>query len=348
MIHTEPKVLVLGGNRGRWSASERASEAATMTGIESWVYAFNGNYQQGVVATRRNINDHDIIIANTNSPALENLVRCCQERGTNTKWVTLIEGDAHDYLKPRPYIRDLLDSSDLVICINKYTQSFFRNFASAKVVYLGMPYPAEGIRALATPQKQRRREIFLTPMLLTRWSEYFCTKDMGIPMYGYENRLTRNSRSIIQSLMRYRSLDPWHHHKRARNLLKDSSIIIHREEPLPQYFERNGGAYVWLSLEPRYTWGRNVLDAAALQVPIITTKATGHVEDFFPELVLENEFEFEKARMLIDRLFKDKEFYSHVTTIPLELFESFRPEEKRRQLMDLLFNSEPTQNEHHT
>ena len=89
-------------------------------------------------------------------------------------------------------------------------------------------------------------------------------------------------------------------------------------------------------MDPRYTWGRYILDAAALQVPVIATRSTGHAETFFPELMLENEFEIEKTQDLVLRLFRDKEFYQSVATIPLEKFNHLLPETKKKELLTIL------------
>jgi hypothetical protein len=335
---SEPRLLLLGGSRGSWSAKDRQGEAATMNGIEAWVYAFNGDYAEGPAAKQDQLKGYDIIIANTNNPH-DHLLRLAQNRSANTKWVTLIEGDALDYLKPQPYIRELMECSDLVGCINKYSEAFFKSFTSTRAQYIGIPYPAEGIRSLATPFEKRRKEIFLAPMMLSRWTEYFCAKDNGIPLYGYERRLTRQRRTILKTLRKHRSMDPWHFHKKARMLYHEPEFTIYRDEPLPEFFRRNGGAYLWLNLDERYTWGRYVLDAAALQIPIIATRSTGHAEHFFPGTMVENEFDVDKARQLITALLQDEEFYRSVSEVPIEKFEHLQPGRKKKELLDILYPS---------
>lgn len=336
---SEPKVVVLGGNTGSWHAQDRISEASTMNGIEAWVYALNGNYIEGSTARSRDLEQYDIVIANYNFSATDHLLKLALNRKAGCKLVILIEGDALAYLKPHPYMRDLMNSSDLIVCINKFTESFFKKLTSTKVEYIGIPYPAEGIRALATPIEKRRKDIFLGPMLLSRWLEYFCVKDMGFPLYGYERRLSRKRKTIIKNIRKYRTIDPLYFHERSRELYKDPSLTILREATLPDFFRHNGGAYLWLNLDQRYTWGRYVLDAAALQVPIITTHSTGHGEEFFPLTTLATEFEIDKAAELVKRLFSDEEFYREVSTIPIEKFDHLRPEVKKKELLHVLYPS---------
>ena len=338
LIMSEPKVLLLGGNRGRWSAGETLSDASTMNSGEAWTYAFNGDFIQNIAARPSDLAKYDIIIANADSFAIKNLYRLLQARPANCKWITLLEGDALDYIKPRPYVRDLLDGSDLVNCINKNTLSFFKRFTSAPVKYIGFPYPAESIRVLSTPISERRREIFLAPMLLGRWLEYFCLKDIGVPLYGYEKRLSRKLRNIFKLLGVHRSLNPHYFHNKVRSLYNDPSLEIRRETVLSEFFRHNSGAYLWFNLDPRYTWGRYVLDAAALQIPIVTTRSTGHAEKFFPKTMVETEFDIESAVDLVHRLLNDKDFYEEVATIPLESFDEFRPEVKKKELLDALYS----------
>ena len=335
---SEPKVLLLGGNRGRWSASQSLSEAATMNSGEAWAYAFQGDFIQNIAAHPKDLIGYDIIIANSDSFAIKNLYKLLQARPVGCKWVTLLEGDMLDFIKPRPYVRDLLDGSDLVNCINKHTESFFKKFTTAPVKYIGFPYPAESIRALSTPFHMRRREIFLAPMLLKRWLEYFCLKDIGVPLYGYEKRLSRKLRTILAHLRFHRTINPNYFHEQVRSLYNDSALEIRRETWLAEFFRHNAGAYMWFNLDPRYTWGRYVLDAAALQIPIVTTRSTGHAEKFFPKTMVETEWDIEQAIGLTQRLLSDKDFYEAVATVPLEMFDEFRPEVKKKELLHALFH----------
>ena len=335
---SEPKVLLIHWNKGKWRAKDRPVQALTENACETWVFAFDGDYLNTSLAKPLDLQGYDIIIANSDPIHLEKLCALSASRPASSKWVTLLEGDALDYIKPRPYIRELLDSSDLINCINKYSESFFKQFTSAPVRYIGFPYPAENIRALSTPIEMRKKEIFLAPMLLARWLEYFCVKDLGIPYFGYEKRLSRKLRTIAQTLTRYRTLDPLYFHYKVKSLYQSPSLPVRRERPLGDFFKESGNASVWLALDQRYTWGRYVLDAAAMQIPIVTTRSTGQAEHFFPDTMLENEFEIEKARELILRLFGDKEFYKSVATVPLEKFDHLRPEVKKKELLAALYS----------
>lgn len=335
---SHPRVLVLGGNTLPWKASERPHEAATMTGIESWVHAFGGDYLCGMDATPSIISKYDIVIGNTNLTFIPHLLTLAESRPKETKWVALIEGSGTDYLKPLPGVPNIFDASDLVISINKYTTGLFRAMTRTPVEYIGIPFPAETIRTLSTPIDKRRNEIYLSPFLLNRWSEVYVARRAQIPYYGIERRLTRKVKTLLPNLKKYRTIDPRYFMNKAAKLYNEPTLSIRRESSLEEHFRNEGSAMLWLNFDERYTWGRNVLDAAALQIPIISTRSTGHQEDFFPQLLLETPFELEKALALTTQLLGDEEFYREVSTIPLERFAHLSPEYMSTRLLSLLYS----------
>jgi hypothetical protein len=332
---SDPRVLLLSGNPGSWHASDRLHDAATMNSTEAWVFAFGGSYMNIETATPRDLAGYDIVIGNTDKPH-DKLLRLAESRPASAKWVTLLEGSATDYLRPMPHIQQLLDTADLVNVINKHSTEFFRMMTETRVEYIGIPYPAAEIRKLATPIAERTRGVYLCPLLTLRWSEVFVARKLGLPYYGFEHRLSRRLNTIRKYLRKYRSLDPQHLIDKAKQLYDEPSLDVSRERSLPDHMHSNGQALFWLNFDPRYTWGRNVLDAAALGVPVIATRSTGHAEDFFPQLMLENPFELEKACAYAKHLIEDKEYYKEVSTIPLERFEHLKPEVMKAKLLQAL------------
>jgi hypothetical protein len=328
----EPRVLLLSGNPGSWHAKDRLHEAATMNSTEAWVFAFGGSYMNIEEATPRDVAAFDIIIGNTDKPH-NKLLRLAESRPVSTKWVTLLEGSATDYLRPLPHIQRILDASNLVNVINKHSTGLFRMMTKTRVEYIGIPYPAAEIRKLATPIADRSKGVYLCPLLTLRWSEVFVARKLGLPYYGYEHRLSRRLKTIGKHLRKHGSLDPQHLIDKAKELYSEPTLDVSRERTLPDHMHTNGQALLWLNFDPRYTWGRNVLDAAALGVPVIATRSTGHAEDFFPQILLETPFELEKAYGYAKRLIEDKEYYKEVATIPIERFEHLRPEAMKEKLL---------------
>jgi len=58
------RVVLLSSNRGRWSA--KGQKHTTENGVEAWVYAFEGDYIGYDEVTPKDIQQYDLVIANTN------------------------------------------------------------------------------------------------------------------------------------------------------------------------------------------------------------------------------------------------------------------------------------------
>jgi hypothetical protein len=146
------RVVLLSSNRGRWSA--KGQNHTTENGVEAWVYAFEGDYIGYDEVTPKDIQQYDLVIANTNHIGinyLPKILSLAEAQPKSVKWVSLIEGSATDYLKPMPFIRRVLDASDFVNVINRHTLSFFQALTSTPCEYIGIPYPIDTIIKLRVP-----------------------------------------------------------------------------------------------------------------------------------------------------------------------------------------------------
>jgi hypothetical protein len=336
MSFSNPRVLVLGGNPGKWSARERLHEAEVTNGIEAWVFAFNGDYCCGDLLSVSEIANYDIVIGNLNSAFLDNHLQYLRAKPRPVKWVALIEGSATDYLAPNPKIKEILDAADLVSVINSLSVDLFRSLTSTRVEYIGVPHPSEGIRALATPIEQRRKEAFLATFLSSRQTDYLAAKELNIPIVGCEPRLSRKLKTLPTLWKKYGSFDPEYRMEKVRQYYNDPSLTVLPEKPFEEYFKYYGGSYLWINLDERYTWGRNILDAAALQIPVISTASTVHESALFPELQVSSPFAISEAVAIGKRLLSDAEFYRSVTDIPIELLAPFSPSSMKEKLLNCL------------
>jgi hypothetical protein len=102
---------------------------------------------------------------------------------------------------------------------------------------------------------------------------------------------------------------------------------------------QNADAFFWLNLDPRFTWARYVLDAAALGIPIITTVSTGHGETLFPYTTLADEYQLGTAIELGKRLLEDSAFYRSVTEYAEEYITSFSSEQCVNRLLATLYDN---------
>lgn len=331
----EPRVLVSGGKDGRWSAAGRTLDDSLCTGVQSWVYAFNGDYIGHRDLVRRDLDRYDIVIMNTNHP-LPPLVRLAQDRPASIKWVSLIEGSADEYFTPNTHLRTLLDLSDLVNVINRHSLPLFQALTKRKVEYIGLPYPVDGVRKLATPIHARSKRVFLCTLLLRRWNDYLVAKETGLPYYGYETGKSCEARQLLSEFIRTGSisLDKEANIKNAGTVYNDSRLAVRKfTKDLKKYFTENSDPYFWIDLDPRYTWGRFVLDAAALAMPIISTTSTYHSEMFFPQTTVAQAMDLERAIDIGKRLTRDPDFYEHVATYPAGKMEFLKAEPMKRALL---------------
>lgn len=338
-----PKTVLLGGNRKPWSYFDRHGVSAWTNGIESWVDALQGYYFGHNQASIDLVKDFQIVINNTNkidSPStLKKYLHLAESRPSSTKWVTLLEGDMTDYLKPRDYLRELLDVSDLVNCINEHTVSFFQQLTSTPVHYIGIPYPFNEIQQLKRPIEERTRRMLLCSQTLVRWNEFTVAKQLSFDYFGFEKGLSRKLRNLYINWTNYKVLMnndvPF---SIANRLYRDPSYQIIPMTSLQEFLFKSSNSWMWLNLDPRYTWGRYVLDAAALGIPIIATQSTGHASHLFPELTLVNEFEVDKAVDFCNRLIEDRDFYVKMSNPDYTYFENFLPNVISQKLLELLYS----------
>jgi hypothetical protein len=331
--------LVSGWKDGRWSAGGKTVDETLGSGVQSWVYAFNGDYIGHRDLTRQDLDRYDVVIMNTNKP-LQPLVRLAQDRPASVKWVSLIEGSADEYLLPQGSLKALLDASDLVNVINRHSLPLFRSLTKNKVECIGMPYPVDGVKKFVVPVETRTKRVFLCGPLLRRWNDYLVARAIGLPYSGYETRkVYPGFRSLLLELIRTRSWtwDSEENINRARAVYEDRSLKVTTfTKDLKTYFGEHSGSYLWINLDPRYTWARFVLDAAALSIPIITTSSTYHGAIFFPKTTVAHAMDIERAIDIGKRLTNDRDFYEDVASYPVEKMDFLRAEPMKRVLLEAL------------
>jgi hypothetical protein len=333
----------LGGKDGRWSAGGRTVDETLSSGVQSWLYAFDGDYAGPHDVAAQDLGEYDIVIANMNRPLLP-LLRLARNRPASVKWVSLVEGSAHEYFLPRGDLKALLDLSDLVNVINRHSVPLFRALTGSKVECIGMPYPVDGVRKFAVPVEARARRIFLCAHLSRQWNEYLAARGIGLPCYGYE--VPRPRPGGLSRLVEFVRTGTWAWDgeeplRKTRALYKalyddDALGVTSYTKDMPRYLRENGNAYLWIDLDSRYTWSRFVLDAAALAIPIITTSSTCHGQLLFPETTVAHAMDIEHAIALGKRLSSDRAFYDHVASYPADKMDFLRAEPMKRALLRAL------------
>jgi hypothetical protein len=304
------EVLVCGGNRGAWRWSDRAHEEIFTNGIEAWVFALRGEYRPGSEFRSSDLDRYDLIILNLNLETLDHYERELKGGSSRrAKVAGLYEGDlAALNASWRSWSR-VADLCDLVIAINAHGLSFLQSLTSSPVRFIGIPYPVDGIRSYHVPYEERERAILLCAPPLARPLDYLAARPTGLPMYAYEESFSRRPRDLVK----HRSFDKERYIRRAAGLYDDASLTILAKTNFAEFFRRASRSLLWMNLDPRYTWARYVLDAAALGIPIITTRETWHASHLFPDLVVDTPYDIAGATALAQRLLNDEEFYRSTT-----------------------------------
>lgn len=305
-----PRVCVLSGNPGRWSAAQQSADHIE-NGVEAWVFAFKCDYIGHNTFTDADLKSYDIIIGNGNNP-LKRLLRWASKRPASVKWVMQIEGNADSYIAPHPLFSELCNASNVVNCINEHSLPYFATLTTTPVRPIGIPYPIDEVKRFIVPYADRKRRTLICPMLLQRRTDYEAARRMGIDYYGYEFHYTRKGREIMRRLWNHEpiSFDKKRNYKIAEALYNDPALTIRKQDNMLGYYQNNSDAMLWVNLDNRFTWARYVLDAAALQIPIITTPYTVHGPRLFPHTTVENEWAIDSAVHIGKRLIADREFYA--------------------------------------
>ena len=324
----------MGGNPGRWNYQNPDAAYRIANGVEAWVFALKGDWIGRKMPEPSEIQDYDLVMANLNPPNLPAYLRLMQSKPAGQKWVALIEGCGYDYLDASPMMREAMDRCDLVANINRHTTEFIRHLTKTPVEWIGIPHPSESIRQFSTPAEEQRNEVLICPRQ-QRAPSFAVAEGLGIPIRAYFQKVSRTPKNIgIYLKEGYFGSD-----LRVKKWLEIESEVrkigdIEREMPV---FWREGGACkLWINLDPRFTWGRFILDAAALGVPIISTVSASHSSLLFPETTVENVFCVDEAIEIGKRILSDEPFRKRVIQFAQNGLEAFSPEACVKRLCSAL------------
>lgn len=341
-----PRVGIFGGSvwhKPRWTYAERSQEDKnTANGVDALAFAFNGEFIDYPEVQLSDLKRFDIIFGNANRVPRSYLKKqqfLLDNRPSSVKWISIIEGDANEYLAPDPEYKKVLDSADLVNVINSHSVPFFRRLTTTPITTIGLPYPIEGASSYFTPYEKRRREICLCPILLKRSNDVLAARDMGLPYYGFSQVMLRRLNRVVSNWKNFGSItDKNITKKNTEKTYNDPDLTIYLEKSISEYFRFNGAAYMWMNLDNRYTWGRYVLDAAALRMPIITTESTVHGISLFPDTTVRDHFDIDKAVEIGKRLIEDAGFYRDVAESAYNKLQVFSYENVKNQFLDIVSN----------
>lgn len=317
------RTLVVSLYEERWRYDDKPYRLTDCT--EGWAYALKGEfYGSKTIPPATELAKYDLIVGNLDKALISQYARVIERRPAHQKWVSLIEGCGTDFLHPSSDLLYVLNASDLVATINTHTTGYLRSLSKTRTEWVGVPFPIEEIRAFATPVAQRRNEVLICPRK-TYHPSVMVAHGLGLPTTLFLSKVSRQFRNIPLF---------WKH----RRYNTDLNLYLWEREPSPvkhnarlevklQEIWKIAGEYrLWIDLDPRYTWARWVLEAAALGVPILTTESTAHASLLFPETTVRDVFAVEEAIEIGKRLLADEAFAMRVTQYAGERLEPFSPE----------------------
>lgn len=332
------RTLVSGGERGSWTSTTHDTESTPYLGSAGlWAAALGGDYKQAMLLRDRDFSEYDLILIELDFSMLAHIKAVLREREEGSAQIVGMFSGSLDRLHPnRAEWAEVADMCDAVVCPTPFGRGYLASVTTAPVYMVEPPYPVEEMRRLRMPTEERDDTITLCGMLLDRSTDYEAAKGLGHPMIGFERSFKRSfQQTLLQPKEEQRR---WV--SRAEELFGDSNLSVVLQIGLKDIFRRAGRSTVWMNLDPRYIWERTVLDAAALEVPVITTANTGHGPLLFPELVVESPYDIDGASGLARRLIDDPEWCADVVRFAREKLDAYRPERAVEELMRLLGTTE--------
>ncbi len=130
---------------------------------DGWAYALRGEHRGRSVPTVAELANYDLVIGNLDRSMISSFAGVIHKRPSHVKWVSHIEGDAADYFDPSSPLLHVLNSSDLVLNINRETNGFIRSLSSTRTEWIGVPMPYKEIAKLSTPPEDRNDEVLICP-----------------------------------------------------------------------------------------------------------------------------------------------------------------------------------------
>lgn len=338
------KTLVIGGNEGFWNYKEKQNSDYDINGVENWAFALQGDYIGGNAITLDLINKYDLVISNLNfdkAPYMKQAKSIVVNRNSNVKWITLIENDALVYLGALHKVKFLLDHSDLIIGINTHSMPFLKSMTTTPIELIGIPYNIDRIVKLRKPIAERNKRTMLLANPLKQTNEFQLIAKTDYPYTMLIPKYSRNLKNVIALTKKHNTLtlDKEFYLKLVEKRLSAKIENYFYTAPLAIFLKYLSSHYMALNLDERYTWSRNVLDCAALGVPVVSTANTEHTAQLFPELMVANCFALDHASELTHRLYNDPEFYAKQANPDLSYFEQYNYTQIKERLLNSLGNT---------
>jgi len=358
LITYKPRVLVIGiDDIIKTKTSEKKHiELTYIYNLESWMHLFEADYVVYQKISETMISRYDIIIC-TSLVLLDEhysarVSHIASAKLRHVKWVTVFEGMIDIYHNTLKHLKRMLDSSDLVNVINRSTLAPISSITESKCESLGYPFPIMNISRFRSEIAIREKMLFICNPLLNAASEVRIAANLNIPTIGFEQKVAKGLIPKFRSIKRYReelnelegrvpgtisslfSRNKFIDLARARYQL--SNLVINPDLAPEKHFRLYSRYFVWISTSPLANNDANVLYAASLGIPIITTKSSNLGAELFPYTCISNEKAYDEAGEIISNLLNDKSYYKQICNFPASMVEPFRGVNQKVRMLKLL------------
>ncbi|MCK9600802.1 MAG: hypothetical protein M0R06_17305 [Sphaerochaeta sp.] len=267
--------------------------AVGLGGLFQWAEAFNRAGGHGVIfplLTPELIDTFDIIHVNW-TPHNQNYILSLRENiKGDTKLIANVDYTISAWSGVDPYVlKASLDQCDMVFHVEPFGAARLSDFLGRKVHVLPHPVDVHGIKRLGVAKPT------MDPVTLS--FQYHRYKDTWDP-YFYAMRPLRDEYGIRTALC---NAGGGPKHGVAIESLFD--LIYHRCDYI-EYLELLSQMYLNVDVPPDITYGRGIIDAAAIGLPTVGYARTLAANIIYPELVVRDCYDTleirEKVRTLLD------------------------------------------------
>lgn len=301
-------MVLIGGDRGTWSAQHADAPHRHTNGIYAWVHAFGGRYVGPPFSNFAALQENELVIANLEPTLLREFRRLATSRPKGVQWVSLIEGSAERYFEPMSDLAEILDASDLVMTVNARTEAFFQAMTTTPVKTIGIPYPVEHLQSIRQPY-DKNGAVLVCPMSLDEPS-LLVASALDRKIIAFAPKLSRKAKNVKRFIASRSTSSSLLIDEKSNRYGQNSEIFA--QTSVEQFWEIASQCSLWINLDPRWTWSRYVLDAAALGIPMLTTVQTVHGQTLFPQTTVNSPFDVPKAVEIGRRILADDPFCDNV------------------------------------
>ncbi len=273
-----------------------------MSGLFAWGEVFKqhgGKYEFSPNLTREAMEQWDIIHTNYTSGNPSYLAAIRKVLGWNSSTLVVANVDhallMHGTMDPW-VAKQMLNLADMVFCVEEKTTAKMEDWLERKVYCIPHPVAVDEIA-------KYRLEIPEVPVLSCQHHRYFNTWDPYFYVVQELKKREWNVRAVLQNF--YLDGRP----PVAINAMFDD--VLERTD-YPSFIKRAAESAWNFDLTPDYTFGRGIVDFAALDIPTVGSKSISAMRRIWPELA----FDYSDIRGMVkafEKLFGEPDFCQRMT-----------------------------------